>query len=160
MDAHATSVRPQAAAREVLTFRMCGQEYGVDILKVQEIRSYGAVTRIPDVADFVMGLLNLRGVIVPVVDLRLRFRLAGAAHEADAVMIVLNIGSRTIAAVVDGVSDVVALAPTQVLPPPDLATVDSRSLAGLGVVDQRMLILLDVDTLFADSPHAALAAAA
>ncbi|MBL2103848.1 chemotaxis protein CheW, partial [Klebsiella pneumoniae] len=93
------------------TFALGDEEYGVDILKVQEIRGYDAVTRIPDTPDFIKGVINLRGTIVPVVDMRVKFQLPRADYNAFTVMIVLNVANRVVGMVVDGVSDVVALRP-------------------------------------------------
>ncbi len=135
-------------AEEYLTFTLGEEEYGVDILKVQEIRGYDAVTRLPDAPDFIKGVINLRGTIVPVVDLRIKFHLGQATYDAFTVMVVLNVCNRIIGMVVDGVSDVVRLAADQVRPPPDLGTaVDTRFLLGIGTAGQRMLLLLDIDGL-------------
>ncbi|GIX36209.1 MAG: chemotaxis protein CheW [Lysobacteraceae bacterium] len=144
------------ALDEYLTFRLGPEEYGVDILKVQEIRGYDAVTRLPDAPPWVKGVINLRGTIVPVVDLRIRFRLGEPTYDAFTVMIILNIGSRVIGMVVDSVSDVTRLDPEQVRPAPDLgAALDGRFLAGMAGVDDRMLILLDIERLML-SPEMAL----
>jgi purine-binding chemotaxis protein CheW len=142
---------PEAATAlvdEYLTFTLGSEEYGVDILKVQEIRGYDQVTRLPDAPDFIKGVINLRGLIVPVVDLRLKFRLSQAVYDATTVMIVLSVAGRTIGVVVDGVSDVMRLDPAQLREVPDLgSSIDRRFLTGLGVVDERMLILLDIERL-------------
>jgi purine-binding chemotaxis protein CheW len=138
---------PNAAGAEFLTFTLGAEEYGVDILRVQEIRGYGTVTRIPDAPDFIKGVINLRGAIVPVVDLRLKFR-RDAAYDALTVMIILNVGNRVIGMVVDGVSDVVALTPEQVRPAPEFgAAVAAQFLTGIGTLDDRMLILVDIEKL-------------
>ncbi|WP_187770714.1 chemotaxis protein CheW [Cognatilysobacter lacus] len=137
-----------AADREYLTFTLGSEEYGVDILKVQEIRGYDQVTRLPGAPSFVKGAINLRGLIVPVVDMRLKFDLSQATYEDTTVMIVLSVAGRTIGAVVDGVSDVLRLDPSQVRAVPDLGSaIDRKFLMGLGVVDDRMLILLDIERL-------------
>ena len=104
--------------REVLVFVLGGEEYGVDILKVQEIRGYEKVTPIPAAPDYLKGVVNLRGIIVPVIDMRVKFRLADPRYDAFTVVIILRIGGRVIGIVVDGVSDVVRLAPSEVKPPP------------------------------------------
>src|SRR3569833_3112886 len=96
-------------AQEFLTFTLGNEEYGVDILKVQEIRGYDTVTRIPDTPDFVKGVINLRGTIVPVIDMRLKFKLANAPYDDFTVMIILNVARRIVGIVVDGVSDVIGL---------------------------------------------------
>ena len=133
---------------EYLTFTLGSEEYGVDILKVQEIRGYDQVTRLPGAPDFVKGAINLRGLIVPVVDMRMKFQLSQATYDDTTVMIVLSIAGRTIGIVVDSVSDVLRLLPDQLRAVPDLGSaIDRKFLMGLGVVDERMLILLDIERL-------------
>lgn len=133
---------------EYLTFTLGAEEYGVDILKVQEIRGVDQVTRLPDAPEFIKGVINLRGLIVPVVDMRLKFRLSQAVYDESTVMIVLVVAGRTIGIVVDGVSDVLRLQPAQVRPVPDLGSaIDRQFLTGLGMIDERMLILLDIERL-------------
>jgi len=135
-------------AGEFLTFTLGEEHYGVDILKVQEIRGYDAVTRVPDAPDYIKGVINLRGTIVPVIDLRLKLRLREARYDNLTVMIVLNVLDRVVGIVVDGVSDVVPLAPEQVRPKPEFgAAVDTRFISGIGTLEDRMLILLDIPTL-------------
>ena len=134
--------------RELLTFTLGEESYGLDILKVQEIRGYDTVTRIPDAPDFIKGVINLRGTIVPVVDMRIKFRLGKAEYNALTVMIILNVADRVVGMVVDGVSDVVALTPEQVRPAPEFgAAVGAQFLTGLGTLDNRMLILVDIEKL-------------
>ncbi|HVI58841.1 MAG TPA: chemotaxis protein CheW [Luteimonas sp.] len=136
------------ASSEFLTFVLGSEEYGVDILKVQEIRSYEGVTRLPDAPDYVKGVINLRGTIVPVVDMRLKFRLEKADYSALTVMIVLSVGGRVVGMVVDSVSDVVRLGGEQVRAVPELgATIDRQFLTGIGTLEERMLILLDIERL-------------
>lgn len=134
---------------EFLTFVLGREEYGVEILKVQEIRSYEHVTRLPDAPDYIKGVMNLRGTIVPVVDMRLKFGLENVAYDALTVMVVLGIGNRRVGIVVDGVSDVVRLGTGQVRPVPDLvgATIDRKFLTGIGTHEERMLVLLDIEQL-------------
>lgn len=133
---------------EYLTFTLGSEEYGVDILKVQEIRGYDQVTRLPGAPEFVKGAINLRGLIVPVVDMRLKFELSNATYDDTTVMIVLSVAGRTIGIVVDGVSDVLRLEPSQIRTVPDLGSaIDRQFLTGLGVIDERMLILLDIERL-------------
>jgi len=142
----------QDLAREYLVFRLDGEEYAIDILKVQEIRGYDAVTRIVGSPEHVKGVVNLRGVIVPIVDLRVKFRFAEARYDAFTVVIILNVGGRVVGAVVDSVSDVVELAPDQVRPAPEVGA-DGNFVSGLGTLPagdgQRMLILLDIERLLA-----------
>jgi purine-binding chemotaxis protein CheW len=141
-----------ARAAEFLTFVLGSEEYGVDILKVKEIRGYDAVTRLPDAPDYIKGVINLRGTIVPVVDMRLKFRLERAEYTALTVMIVLNVADRVVGMVVDSVSDVVQLSAEQVRAVPEIgATIDRQFLTGIGTLDERMLILLDIERLMAST---------
>jgi purine-binding chemotaxis protein CheW len=143
-----------AAASEFLTFTLGAEEFGVDILKVQEIRGYDTVTRIPDAPDFIKGVINLRGTIVPVVDMRLKFKL-GAEYNALTVMIILNVANRVVGMVVDGVSDVVALTGEQIRPAPEFGgAVGSQFLTGIGTLDKRMLILVDIEKLMTSADMA------
>jgi len=138
----------EASVGEYLTFVLGTEEYGIDILKVQEIRGYDAVTKIANTPDFIKGVINLRGTIVPIVDLRLRFNLGNADYNEFTVVIILNLGGRIVGIVVDGVSDVIALNAAQVRAVPDLvATIDTKYLVGLGTVEDRMLILVDIERL-------------
>ncbi len=137
-----------AVAQEYLIFRLGAEEYGIDILKVQEIRGCDRVTRIPNAPDFISGVTNLRGVIVPIVDLRVRFTLPVVAYDENTVVIVLNLTDRIIGIVVDGVVDVTSLEAEQIKPTPDVsATLSSRYLTGLGVIDNRMMILVNIEKL-------------
>ena len=134
------------ATREVLVFVLGKEEYGVDILKVQEIRSYEKVTAIPSAPAYLKGVVNLRGIIVPVIDLRVKFGLADPRYDSFTVVIILRIAGRVIGIVVDGVSDVVGLAPGEVKAAPQLgALVDSSFLAGLATQGERMILLLDIE---------------
>ncbi|WAH62557.1 chemotaxis protein CheW [Xanthomonas hortorum] len=133
---------------EFLSFALGEEHYGVDILKVQEIRGYDSVTRLPDAPDYIKGVINLRGTIVPVIDLRLKLRLKEARYDAFTVMIVLNVEDRVVGIVVDSVSDVIPLNDGQIRPTPEFgAAVDTRFISGIGTQDDRMLILLDIETL-------------
>jgi len=147
-----------AAAAEFLTFTLGAEEYGVDILKVQEIRGYGTVTRIPDAPDFIKGVINLRGTIVPVVDMRIKFKLGKVEYNELTVMIILNVANRVVGMVVDGVSDVVALTAEQVRPAPEFgAAVGAQFLTGIGTLDNRMLILVDIERLMSSAEMALVA---
>ncbi len=140
------------AAREFLAFKLGSEEYGIDILKVQEIRGYEAVTRIANSPDFLKGVVNLRGIIVPIVDMRIKFRLGEPSYDQFTVVIILNIGGRVVGMVVDSVSDVTTLAPSQIRPAPELGTAfNTDYLIGLGTLDERMLILVDIDRLMSSS---------
>jgi purine-binding chemotaxis protein CheW len=146
-------------AAEMLSFRLGGEEYAISILKVQEIRGYDAVTRIASAPDYMKGVINLRGIIVPIVDMRIKFKVGAPTYDAFTVVIVLNIGGHTIGMVVDSVSDVVTLNPDQVKPAPDLgANVSTEFLQGLGTIGERMLILLDLDKLLGSEEMGLLAA--
>ncbi len=152
------TVSADEAGGEYLSFTLGDEHYGVDILKVQEIRGYDAVTRVPDAPDYIKGVINLRGTIVPVIDLRLKLRLDDARYDAFTVMIVLNVDNRVVGIVVDSVSDVIPLAADQIRPTPEFgAAVDTRFISGIGTQDERMLILLDIETLLdtADLGHTA-----
>lgn len=142
------SSTPTPTPGEFLTFTLGEEHYGVDILKVQEIRGYDAVTRVPDAPEYIKGVINLRGTIVPVIDLRLKLRLREARYDSLTVMIVLNVQDRVVGIVVDGVSDVVPLLQEQIRPKPEFgAAVDTRFISGIGTLDERMLILLDIEML-------------
>lgn len=135
-------------SRELLTFTLGGEEYGIDILKVQEIRGYDAVTAIANTPDFIKGVINLRGIIVPIVDMRIKFRLGNAEYDQFTVVIILNVANRVVGMVVDGVSDVITLTPEQIRPAPEFGSaIDTRYVMGLGTVDERMLILVDIEKL-------------
>jgi len=137
-----------APVGEYLTFTLGGEEYGIDILKVQEIRGYDAVTKIANAPDFIKGVINLRGAIVPIVDLRIKFSLGRVEYNEFTVVIILHVNQRVVGIVVDGVSDVITLQDGQINPVPDLvAGIDTRYLVGLGCIDQRMLILVDIERL-------------
>ena len=133
---------------EYLAFMVGGEEYGVNILKVQEIRGYESVTRIPNAPEFVKGVINLRGVIVPIVDLRIKFQLGTPTYDQLTVVIILNLDERISGVVVDSVSDVTTLLPDQVRAAPDFgSSINTQYIIGLGAVDDRMLILLDIGRL-------------
>ena len=137
-----------ASADEFLSFTLGEEHYGVDILKVQEIRGYDSVTRLPDAPDYIKGVINLRGTIVPVVDMRLKFRLENVDYSPLTVMIVLSVGGRVVGIVVDSVSDVVRLGGEQIRAVPELgAAIDRQFMTGIGTLDERMLILLDIERL-------------
>lgn len=167
-------------AREFLTFRLGAEEYGIDILKVQEIRSYEAPTRIANAPAFVKGVINLRGVIVPIVDLRLKFCLGDARYNAFTVVIILNIAKRVVGAVVDSVSDVLELKGEQIKPAPEFnSMLDASHITGLATIAgasgesrtaeggaaesgattatearDRMLILMDIERLMSGADMA------
>jgi len=140
--------RVSAGAREYLTFRLDQEEYGIDILKVQEIRGYERPTRIANAPAFIKGVVNLRGTIVPIVDMRLKFNCAKAEYDAFTVAIILNLRNRIVGIVVDSVSDVMELPPESLKAAPEMdSMIDSSAVVGLGSVGDRMLILLDIEKL-------------
>ncbi|WP_411877578.1 chemotaxis protein CheW [Polaromonas sp. YR568] len=140
--------QPPAQALEYLAFRLGREAYGMDTRKVQQLRAYGAVARIANAPEYVKGVLNLRGAVVPIVDLRIRFKLGAPRYDRFTVVIMLNTASRIKGMVVDSVSDVITLSPEQIRPPPVLGVVlDTDCLTGLGTLDERMLILVDIDKL-------------
>ncbi|MBN9430636.1 MAG: chemotaxis protein CheW [Burkholderiales bacterium] len=134
--------------REYLTFRLGAEEYGIDILKVQEIRGYEQPTRIANAPDFIKGVINLRGVIVPIIDLRIKFGLGNPEYNNFTVVIILNVRQRVVGMVVDSVSDVLELSSRDVREAPEMsAMLDSSYIIGLGTVADRMLILVDIERL-------------
>lgn len=136
------------AAIQYLTVNLAHEEYGIDILAVREIRGWTPVTRIPQAPDYVLGVLNLRGAIVPVIDMRLRFGLAREEYTATTVTVIITVAGRNFGVVVDAVSDVLDIAADKVRPVPDMGTtVDTEYLKGLTSIGERMVLLLDVDKL-------------
>jgi purine-binding chemotaxis protein CheW len=134
--------------QEFLSFTLGHEEYGVEILKVQEIRSYEAPTTIANAPGFLKGVVNLRGIIVPIVDMRIKFSLANADYNESTVVIILNVAQRVVGMVVDSVSDVLQLSAEQIRPAPDFSSsMDVAYITGLGTVDKRMLILVDIEKL-------------
>ncbi|MFA7059535.1 MAG: chemotaxis protein CheW [Pedobacter sp.] len=135
-------------ASEYLTFTLGNEEYGIDILKVQEIRGYDTVTHIANAPEFIKGVINLRGVIVPIVDMRIKFKVGEPTYSEFTVVIIMNVLGRIIGMVVDGVSDVVALSPEQIKPAPEMgAAMDTYYITGLGTLNDQMLILVDIEKL-------------
>jgi len=133
---------------EFLTFTLGKEEYGIDILRVQEIRGYDAVTAIANTPEFIKGVINLRGIIVPIVDMRIKFNLKNVEYNQFTVVIILNLSHRVVGMVVDGVSDVITLTHEQIKAAPEFsASLDTQYIMGLGAVDQRMIILMDIERL-------------
>ena len=160
VNAAVASGRAAARSGEYLTFRLGGEEYGIDILRVQEIRSYEPPTRIANAPYFIKGVVDLRGVIVPIVDLRLKLGCDTAEYNGFTVVIVLNVRGRVVGAVVDSVSDVLELSGDHIKPAPELASgIDSGFITGIGSIhsgsakdddgkaQERMLILMDIEGL-------------
>ena len=145
-----TTASSQPAMREFLSFRLGNEEYGADILKVQEIRGYEQPTRMAGVPEFIKGVINLRGIIVPIIDLRIKLNLGEATYDSFTVVIILNVAERVVGIVVDGVSDVISLDSEQIKPAPDLADQGHADhVVGLGTLDERMVILIDIERLIA-----------
>jgi purine-binding chemotaxis protein CheW len=141
-----------ARTQEYLSFVLGREEYAIDILSVREIRGYDAPTTIANAPGFIKGVINLRGTIVPIVDLRLKFNLDQADYNAFTVVIILNVVGRDIGIVVDGVSDVAIIRRDQILPPPEFAaTVNARYIHGLCTLGERMLVVLDIELLMNSS---------
>src|SRR3989338_4374052 len=147
----ASAMPPGALAAqplEFLAFTLGQEEYGVDIQKVQELRGYDAVTRIANAPEHIKGVVNLRGIIVPIIDMRIKFNLGTPTYDQFTVVIILNIANRVMGMVVDSVSDVITLSPEQVKPAQEMGSVlDADYLIGLGTLDDRMLILVDLEKL-------------
>lgn len=146
------SISANRETEQFLTFFLGGEEYGVDILRVREIRGWSPVTRMPESPEFVLGVLNLRGSIVPVIDMRLRFRLKNAEYIDTTVIIVLSVesskGNRNMGIVVDAVSDVLQVPVDDVKPSPDFGTaISTEFISGLASLESKMVMLLDIDRL-------------
>ena len=159
MQVAAGPAKPLSAAiderQEFLTFTLGREEYGIEILKVQEIRSYEQVTTIANAPEFIKGVVNLRGTIVPIVDMRIKFRLGEPDYTQFTVVIILNVAGRVVGMVVDSVSDVISLGAEQIRAAPDFSSAfDVRYITGLGTVDKRMLILVDIEKLMSSSDMA------
>ncbi|MDO8465593.1 MAG: chemotaxis protein CheW [Gallionella sp.] len=137
-----------SGGRELLTFTLGNEEYGIDILKVQEIRGYDAVTTIANSPEFIKGVINLRGIIVPIIDMRIKFHLGNVTYNQLTVVIILNVANRVVGIVVDGVSDVITLSAEQLKPAPEFSSsLDTQYITGLGTVDDRMIIVMDIERL-------------
>ncbi len=149
-----------ADAGQYLTLRLGGEEYAIDILRVQEIRSYEAPTRMVNAPPFIKGVINLRGVIVPIVDLRLKLNIDKVEYNEFTVVIILNVRGTVIGAVVDSVSDVVTLTTQMIKPAPQFeASIESRFIIGLANVGERMLIVMNVEALMSNAEMGMVAAA-
>jgi len=138
---------------EFLSFTLGKEEYGIDIQRVQELRGYEAVTRIANSPDFIKGVVNLRGIIVPIIDMRIKLNLGEPRYDQFTVVVILNLEKRVIGMVVDSVSDVITLTRDQIKPAPQMGggLLDDDCLIGLGTIDDRMLILVDVARLMVNA---------
>ena len=141
-----------ADSGQYLSLRLGVEEYAIDILRVQEIRSYEEPTRMVNSPSFIKGVVNLRGVIVPIVDLRLKFNLSKVEYDEFTVVIILNVRGAVLGAVVDGVSDVVTLKAENIKPAPQFeSSIEARFIMGLAHVDERTLIVMNMETLMSNS---------
>ena len=152
MSSNVSELHATSPAAEYLAFTLGQEEYGIDIQKVSEIRSYETPTRIANAPEFVKGVINLRGIIVPIVDMRIKFNLGTPSYDQFTVVIILNIGHRVVGMVVDRVSDVTTLTPEQIKPAPEIGSaMNTDHITGLGTIDERMLILIDIDKLMSSA---------
>lgn len=156
MDIYQRDNTKSNTGHEFLTFALGAEEYGIDILKVQEIRCYERVTHIVNAPKFIKGVINLRGIIVPIVDLRMKFDLGNADYTAFTVVIILNLSSRVVGVVVDSVSDVIQLEADEIREAPSLSSVDldAQFIRGLATLNERMVILMDIEALMSSQDMA------
>ncbi len=155
-------IENQSGNEQYLTFLLAGEEYGVDILRVQEIKGWDTATRIPNTPSYVQGVMNLRGTIVPIIDLRMRFNLGKLEYGPTTVVVVLKVDAegktRTIGVVVDGVSDVYSLNKDSLKPAPDFGEdINTDFVRGLATIGEKMVIILDINRLLNTSDMNALA---
>ena len=146
---------------QIVSFRLANEEYGIDILGVQEIILMGQITKMPEVPDYICGLINLRGHVIPVVDLRMRFRLPAAGNNEQTRIVVVNVNSKTIGIVVDAVNKVLRISADQVEPPPSsIAGIDHAYIRGLVKFEEKLLILLNIENILSHEDEAKLATSA
>lgn len=152
LDSRSAEAAGAAPKKEFLSFKLAHEEYCLDILSVQEIRGYDTVTAIANTPDFIKGVINLRGNIVPIVDLRLKFRLSQARYDATTIVIILNLHRKMIGIVVDSVSDVIALSPEGIREAPRFGSaINTEFISGMASVDGRMLIVVDIHRLLSSN---------
>ncbi|HWR38820.1 MAG TPA: chemotaxis protein CheW [Patescibacteria group bacterium] len=144
------AVLATGAERQLVVFRLAREEYGLPITKVQEINRVVPTTRLPQMPSFLEGIINLRGRIIPVVDMRKRFQLGAAEHTEDSRIIVVEACGQTIGIVVDAVHEVITLSEAGIEPAPPASTLDEKFLQGVGKVGERLLLLLDIDQVIGD----------
>jgi purine-binding chemotaxis protein CheW len=151
-------------AAQFLTFALGGEEYGIDILRVQEIKGWSSVTSIPNAPPYVRGVMNLRGTVVPVFDVRLTFGMEAREYDRFTVIVVVNVGARVVGLIVDAVSDVLDFPLGNIEAPPELgAAVDTSTMRGIARHGERLIMLLDIDrvvNLDGETPHAEVSVAA
>jgi purine-binding chemotaxis protein CheW len=151
LDALSSGIRFGQDSGQYLTFTLGGEEYGVEILKVQEIRGYGAVTPIPKTPAEIKGVMNLRGTVIPVVDLRTKLGMADAAYTPFTVIVVVTVGTKVLGLVVDAVSDVLNIPGADVQPTPDFGPeVNARFIGGMAKATEKLVVLLDLDEILGD----------
>lgn len=159
-EASVTSDGANANLNQIVSFLLGEEEFGLDIMKVQEIILVGEITKMPQVPEYVRGMINLRGHIIPVIDLRTRFKQPPCAKTEEQRIIVVNIGARTIGIVVDAVNEVLRMTPDQIEPPPTGIGDVQRFITGLLKIDKKLVILLDIEGLFSDDEQLTLTEAA
>lgn len=149
-------ISQSAGTDQYLTFRLCNENYGLDILKVQEIRGYdGNVTSIANAPAFIKGVVNLRGNIVPIIDMRIKFHLPDPSYDGSTVIIILNLEKQVVGMVVDTVSDVLTIHAEAIKPAPSLGAADIDYVKGIGTVEDKMVILVDIERLISSDVLAA-----
>ena len=156
-----SSMGQEDTGSQFLTFQLDNEAYGVDILRVQEIKGWVPVTRIPNTPEYLKGVLNLRGTIVPIIDMRMRFNLETMEYNAETVIIVLSVqtgsGERVVGIVVDSVSDVLSVKTEEIKPSPDFGgSVNTEFIDGLATIEEQMVMLLDIDKMLSTDEIAAL----
>lgn len=142
---------------QLVTFTIAHEEFGMDILKVQEIIRTLEITRVPRAPVFVEGVINLRGKVIPIIDLRRRFGMESKPHDKDTRIIVIEINGMIVGFVVDSVSEVLRIPASTVEPPPSIVSgIDSEYISGVGKLDNRLLIMIDLDKLLSEEEHSSL----
>lgn len=158
LDALSNKIRFATDGSQYLTFTLGQEEYGVEILKVQEIKGYSPVTPIPSTPSYVKGVMNLRGTVVPVVDLRAKLAMPEAEYNQFTVIIVVKVGDRVMGVIVDAVSDVLNIPRADVQAPPDFgAQVDARFISGMAKAAEKLVVLLDIERVLGGEEAPALA---
>ncbi|MFQ5425378.1 MAG: chemotaxis protein CheW [Phycisphaerae bacterium] len=154
---HDESNTEDGAVSQIVSFRLANEEYGVDIMRVQEIILVGQITKMPEVPDYICGLINLRGHVIPIVDLRKRFGLPAQDETEHTRIIVLNVNNKTIGIVVDAVNEVLRINADQIEPPPSsVAGIEHEYLTGLVKFEEHLLVLLNVDAVMKEDVRAKL----
>ena len=148
-----TNESTASGVSQFLTFELNDQEFGIEILRVQEIKNFTRVTPIPNTPVCIKGVINLRGTVVPIVDLRARFNMPTAEYNQFTVIIVVNVGSKIMGLVVDAVSDVLNVSEESIEGPPNLGAIDTSFLKGLAKSGDRLVSLLDIEQLLGDQQH-------